>query len=115
MFRWRMCPMYSRNLLSTGFGVLYSVRVTPAAGERVTLTITDIAFGGEGVGRLEDFVVFVPFVARGEIIEAELTEVRKRFGRAKLLRVLQPSLQRVQPRCPYFGDCGGCQYQHLSY
>jgi len=79
------------------------------------LSINDIAFGGEGVGRLEDFVIFVPFVAAHEIVEVEITEVKKRFARAKLLRVLQPASERVPPACPYFGQCGGCQYQHLAY
>lgn len=87
----------------------------PAPGEKLTLTIDDIAFGGEGVGRLGEFVVFVPFVARGEKVEAELAEVKSRFGRARLLRVLEPSPERVAPVCRYFGECGGCQYQHLSY
>lgn len=84
-------------------------------GTRCTVTIDDIAFGGEGVGRIEDFVVFVPFVMLGEVVEAEVTEVKKRFARAKLLRVVQPSPERVQPLCRYFGDCGGCQYQHIDY
>src|ERR1051325_11828163 len=84
-------------------------------GDRLTLKITDIAFGGEGVARLDEFGVFVPFVAPGETVEAEVTEVKKRFARAKLLRVVQPSPERVEPACPYFSDCGGCQYQHLSY
>jgi tRNA/tmRNA/rRNA uracil-C5-methylase (TrmA/RlmC/RlmD family) len=79
------------------------------------LSITDIAFGGEGVARVEDFVFFVPFVALGEVVEAEVVEVKKRFGRAKLKRVLQASPDRVQPQCRYYGDCGGCQYQHLAY
>ena len=87
----------------------------PAPGAKLTLTIDDIAFGGEGVGRWGDFVVFVPFVARGEKVEVELTEVKQRFGRARLLQVLQPSPERVEPPCRYFGDCGGCQYQHLAY
>ena len=86
-----------------------------AQNDKVTLTIGDIAFGGEGVARLEDFVVFVPFVALGEVVEAEITEVKKRFARARLLRVLTPSPERVDPPCRYFGDCGGCQYQHLAY
>ena len=86
-----------------------------APNDSVTLTIEDLAFGGEGVGRVEDFVVFVPFVAPGEVVEAQITEVKKRFARARLLRVLTPSPERVEPACRYFGDCGGCQYQHLSY
>ncbi len=84
-------------------------------GNHVTLTIGDVAFGGEGVARLEDFVVFVPFVAVDEVVEAEITEVKKRFARARLLKVLRPSPDRVQPPCVYFGACGGCQYQHLNY
>jgi tRNA/tmRNA/rRNA uracil-C5-methylase (TrmA/RlmC/RlmD family) len=87
--------------------------LTPGA--KLKLTIDDIAFGGEGVGRVDDFVVFVPFVAPGEVVEAECTEVKKRFARARLLQVLQPSPERVAPVCPYFGECGGCQYQHLDY
>jgi 23S rRNA (uracil1939-C5)-methyltransferase len=84
-------------------------------GDRVSLTIHDIAFGGEGVGRIEQMVVFVPFVITGETVEAEITEVKKNFARAKLLRVLTPSPLRVEPECRYFGACGGCQYQHMDY
>jgi tRNA/tmRNA/rRNA uracil-C5-methylase (TrmA/RlmC/RlmD family) len=113
-------------------------------GDQLTLTIQDIAFGGEGVGRvsvsrvesreskakpppdgsatldprpstLDSFVVFVPFVLVGEVVEVEITEVKKNFARAKLLRVVQPSPERVEPACRYFGQCGGCQYQHVDY
>ena len=84
-------------------------------GDQLTLTIQDIAFGGEGVGRVDDFVVFVPFVLVGEIAEIEITEVKKNFARAKLLRVVQSSPERVEPPCRYFGQCGGCQYQHVDY
>ena len=84
-------------------------------GNRLIVNITDIAFGGEGVARADEFVVFVPFVALGETVEAEITEVKKRFARAKLVRVVKPSADRVEPACRYFGDCGGCQYQHLNY
>ena len=87
----------------------------PAVGEKLRVTIHDIAFGGEGVGRLGEFVVFVPFAALGEELEVEVTEVKKRFARAKLLKVLRRSPNRVEPLCPYFGTCGGCQYQHISY
>lgn len=84
-------------------------------GDKISLTIHDIAFGGEGVGRVDDFVVFVPFVLVGENVAAEITEVKKNFARAKLLRVEQRSPERVEPACRYFGACGGCQYQHVDY
>ena len=64
---------------------------------------------------MDEFVVFVPFVIIGETVEAEITEVKKNFARAKLLRVVTPSPERVAPECRYFGACGGCQYQHIDY
>src|ERR1019366_7622768 len=51
----------------------------------------------------------------GETVEAEITEVKKNFARAKLLRVEKSSPERVTPECRYFGACGGCQYQHIAY
>ena len=84
-------------------------------GDQVSLTIHDIAFGGEGVGRVEQMVVFVPFVIIGETVEIEITEVKKNFARAKLLRVVTPSEKRVNPECRYYTACGGCQYQHMDY
>jgi tRNA/tmRNA/rRNA uracil-C5-methylase (TrmA/RlmC/RlmD family) len=86
-----------------------------APGQRIVVTIADIAFGGEGVARVETFVVFVPFVLTGETVEVDITEVKKQFARARLVNVLQPSPQRVAPRCRHFGACGGCQYQHVDY
>lgn len=84
-------------------------------GQHITVTIHDLAFGGEGVGRVGELVVFVPFVIPGEVVEAEVTEVKKKFARARLVRLVTPSPERVEPRCRYFGECGGCQYQHLAY
>jgi tRNA/tmRNA/rRNA uracil-C5-methylase (TrmA/RlmC/RlmD family) len=83
--------------------------------DKISLNIHDLAFGGEGVGRIDDFVVFVPFVIVGETVEAEITEVKKNFARAKLLRIVTPSPERVAPECRYFMQCGGCQYQHIDY
>ncbi len=84
-------------------------------GDKINLTIHDLAFGGEGVGRVDEFVVFVPFVVPGETVEVEITEVKKNFARGKLLRVVTASPERVAPECRYFGACGGCQYQHIDY
>jgi tRNA/tmRNA/rRNA uracil-C5-methylase (TrmA/RlmC/RlmD family) len=95
-----------------------STPATPAPltpGARHVITVADIAFGGEGVGRIDDFVVFVPFVLVGEEVEIELADVRKNFARARLVEVRKSSPSRVEPRCRYFGDCGGCQYQHMDY
>jgi tRNA/tmRNA/rRNA uracil-C5-methylase (TrmA/RlmC/RlmD family) len=90
--------------------------VSLKTGDRISLTIQDIAFGGEGVGRLDQMVVFVPYVITGETVEVEVTEVKKNFARAKLLTVTAPSTEhRVSPACRYFGACGGCQYQHMDY
>lgn len=86
-----------------------------AIGQQLELDVTDIAFGGEGVARVDDFVLFVPFVAPGDRIRAKVTELKKQFGRASLLEILTPSQSRVEPACPHFGKCGGCQYQHLDY
>ena len=84
-------------------------------GDQISLTIHDLAFGGEGVGRIDEFVVFVPFVITGETADVEIIEVKKNFARAKLLRVTTQSPQRAAPECRYFTQCGGCQYQHIDY
>ncbi|HXT42332.1 MAG TPA: class I SAM-dependent RNA methyltransferase [Candidatus Angelobacter sp.] len=86
-----------------------------SVGAKLSVVIEDIAFGGEGVARADDFVIFVPFVLPGESVEVEIREVRKTFARAKLLGVLKPAPERVTAQCRYFGDCGGCQYQHIDY
>ena len=91
------------------------VQPSVATGQKLTATVHDIAFGGEGVARVDNFVVFVPFVAIGEEVEVEVTEVKKQFARARLVRVLKPSPNRVEPQCQHYGACGGCQYQHIAY
>jgi tRNA/tmRNA/rRNA uracil-C5-methylase (TrmA/RlmC/RlmD family) len=77
--------------------------------------IEDVAFGGAGVARSEGKIVFVPLTIDGEEVEAQVIEQKHSFDRAKLRRVLRPSTERVEPLCPYFGRCGGCDYQHISY
>jgi tRNA/tmRNA/rRNA uracil-C5-methylase (TrmA/RlmC/RlmD family) len=86
-----------------------------AVGARLRVKIEDVAFGGEGVARIEDFVIFVPFVTIGDVAEVEVIEVKKRFGRARLVHVIEPGPERAEPLCAYFGVCGGCQYQHIDY
>ena len=85
-------------------------------GERITLSISDVAFGGRGIGRSPaGIVVMVPFAAVGDGLDVEITRVRKRHCEARILGVADPGPGRVDPVCPYYGRCAGCQYQHLGY
>ena len=81
----------------------------------ITVSIHDMAFGGEGVGRAEGKIVFVPFTIGGEQVQATIIDRRKRFDRARLDAVILPAPERVVPRCIYFAHCGGCDYQHIAY
>lgn len=84
-------------------------------GDRLTVEVTDLAFGGEGVARAGGFVVFVPGGVPGDRLEVRLTQVRPRFARAEIAGILVPSDLRTDPPCPYFGRCGGCRLQHVRY
>lgn len=81
----------------------------------VDLKIEDVAFGGKGVGREQGKAVFVPYTIEGEFVSAEIVRDKKQFAEAELVEVKQASADRVEPHCPYFGQCGGCTYQHISY
>lgn len=79
------------------------------------LSISDVAFGGKGVARHEGKVYFVPFTAPGDVVTVRVIREKKNFAEAEVISIDTPSPDRVEPRCPYFGRCGGCAYQHLSY
>src|SRR5947207_14400434 len=81
----------------------------------VDLTIEDIAFGGKGIGREQGKAVFVPYTIENETVSAEVVREKKQFAEAELIEVKERSPDRVEPQCPYFGRCGGCAYQHISY
>ena len=87
----------------------------PKRGEILSLTIDDLAFGGEGVGRADGYVVFVPGGLPGDRLRVRLVQARSRFGRGVIDAVEEPSPQRVEAPCPYFGRCGGCRLQHMAY
>ncbi len=78
-------------------------------------------YGGDGLARLPaddkgpGKTIFVPFVIPGEKVDASLVETRPGFARARLDQIVESSAERVDPGCPYFGRCGGCQYQHIDY
>lgn len=83
----------------------------------ITLTLTGIAHGGEAIGHHQGKIVFVPYAIPGETVAVDLVEEKPRWARARLVEVLEPSPDRVEPPCPYFGPglCGGCQWQHIAY
>jgi 23S rRNA (uracil1939-C5)-methyltransferase len=84
-------------------------------GDRVRTGIGDVAFGGDGVGRASDLVLFVPFTVDGDEAEVEITEVRRRYARGRVVRIISPSPGRVPSVCPYYTRCGGCRMQHIAY
>jgi 23S rRNA (uracil1939-C5)-methyltransferase len=79
------------------------------------LQIEKLIYGGDGLSRVDGEVFFTPFVLPGEIVEAERLETRKQVPRTRLVRVETPAAERVTAPCPFFGPCGGCQYQHATY
>jgi 23S rRNA (uracil1939-C5)-methyltransferase len=80
------------------------------------ITLTTLTYGGDAMGRLADGrAVFVPFGLPGERVRIRLTEERKNFARGELVEILEPSPDRIAPKCKHFGVCGGCHYQHLPY
>lgn len=84
-------------------------------GKDVELHIESTAFKGKGVAKLEGQAVFVSNTAPGDIVEARIIKKKKRFLEAKLLKILEPSPIRIQPKCSHANVCGGCTWQHLSY
>src|SRR5256714_111995 len=81
----------------------------------VELQIHDVAFGGKGVARDGGKAVFVPFTIEGERVSARIIREKKQFAEAELVEILEPASYREPAPCPYFGRCGGCSYQHISY
>ena len=74
-----------------------------------------MAFGGEGVARCGNYVIFIPDVIPGERARARITASKRSYGRAVPTAILEASPDRVMPRCAVYGICGGCQYQHMRY
>lgn len=92
-------------------------RLKKLPSEEVSFEIQDIAFGGSGVGRVNQIVCFIKGVIDGELVHARIfrKKNRSRFLEAELLSVEQQSPYRTQAPCPHFLQCGGCSYQHISY
>ncbi|HEX3435446.1 MAG TPA: 23S rRNA (uracil(1939)-C(5))-methyltransferase RlmD [Pseudacidobacterium sp.] len=79
------------------------------------LRIEKCIYGGAGLARAEGKAIFVPFTLPEELVEAHITEDKHSFANAELDAVLEPAATRSAPSCSYFGECGGCHYQHATY
>jgi len=83
--------------------------------DKVKLEIVDYGYSGEGVGRVNNKVCFIPYVLKGEVVEGEVVKTTSAFSKLRLLKILSPSSKRIDPPCPYFANCGGCAFQNIEY
>lgn len=81
----------------------------------VTLEIEDCGIDGEGIGKADGFTVFVKDAVIGDTVRAKIMKAKKNYGYGRLLEILKPSPHRVEPKCAYARQCGGCQIQALAY
>ncbi|MDY4920573.1 MAG: 23S rRNA (uracil(1939)-C(5))-methyltransferase RlmD [Phascolarctobacterium sp.] len=84
-------------------------------GDKIELLVTGLGSSGEGVGKYEGFTIFVKGALPEESVEVTITLVKKSYAVGRLERIITASPERVQPACPVYEACGGCQLQHLSY
>ncbi len=84
-------------------------------GDTIDLTTERLAYGGDAIARHDGLAIFVPYAAPRERLRVRITERKKNFARGTIDQILEPSPSRREPPCQYFGDCGGCQLQHISY
>jgi 23S rRNA (uracil1939-C5)-methyltransferase len=82
---------------------------------KVQVPIDSVAFKGYGVARIHGKVVFVPYAVTGDKAWIEVVEEKKEYSMGRVVEIIEPSPWRVAPPCPYFGSCGGCQWQHIDY
>ena len=81
----------------------------------VQVTIEDIGTEGEGIGKIDGFTLFVKDAVVGDEVEAKVVKAKKNYAYARVEKVITPSPFRVEPKCAYHKQCGGCQIQALAY
>ena len=80
-----------------------------------TVTIEDIGVNGEGIGKVDGYTLFIKDAVIGDRVEVKVMKAKKNYGYARLMKILDPSAARVEPRCAFARKCGGCQIQEMSY
>ena len=82
----------------------------------VTVAIEDIGVGGEGIGKVDGYTLFIKDAIIGDVVEAKIVKAKKNYGYARLMNIVTPSENRVEkPACPMARRCGGCQIQEMKY
>lgn len=81
----------------------------------VTIKIEDMGQDGEGIGKIDGYTLFVKDAVIGDLAEVKIIKAKKNYGYGRLMNLVEPSADRVEPVCPYARPCGGCQIQELSY
>lgn len=79
------------------------------------VTITDVGAEGKAIAKIDELVVFIPFVAPGDVVDLQITRKKKNYAEGKAVRIRSYSSLRAEPFCEHFGVCGGCKWQHLPY
>lgn len=79
------------------------------------IEITGVAAEGNAIARVDDFVVFVPYGAPGDVADVKIDRKKRSYAEGHIERMIRPSDLRCEPRCTHFGTCGGCRWQHLPY
>ena len=83
--------------------------------DTVRLIITDIGTNGEGIGRVDGYTLFIKDAIIGDEVEAKIIKAKKNYGYARLMNIITPSKDRIEPVCPVARRCGGCQIQEMDY
>ena len=83
--------------------------------DELILKIEDMGVDGAGIGKADGMTFFVKDAVIGDVVRAKLMKLKKTYGYARLMELLEASPDRVEPKCPYYRQCGGCQIQALSY
>ena len=81
----------------------------------IELTIEDLGVDGEGIGKVDGMAIFVKDAVPGDRVQAKVMKMKKSYGYARLMQVLDPSPERMEPRCAFARQCGGCQLQAMTY
>ena len=83
--------------------------------DELILKIEDMGVDGAGIGKADGMTFFVKDAVIGDVVRAKVMKLKKTYGYARLMELLEASPDRVEPKCPYYRQCGGCQIQALSY